>query len=88
MPRRRPFDRLTLREQLMLQLEHRLVGALAAEDADCEWAVKHCDGTVRVVRVIVDEWLDQPVLEMLDPRSGEVVRRYTVSVLCWPAKGG
>lgn len=73
----------TFMERIAQRCEYLLVEAADQKVQTTKWSVTSRTGQVYDARLIVDEWTDTPVVELSDPETGEVVRRFFVTVNCW-----
>lgn len=76
----------TFMERIAQQCEYFLVEAAEQKAQATKWSVTSRTGQVYDATLIVDEWTDTPVVELSDPETGEVVRRFFVAVNCWLAQ--
>jgi hypothetical protein len=81
---RREPHRQSLMDGLAQSCEYLLVSAADQAASNSEWFVTSGNGTQYRARLVVDEWIDRPILEVTDPESGDVVQRFGIRVSCWP----
>ena len=83
---RKRHDRQSLVDSLAQSCEYLLVDAAERAAAETTWSLTSRRGKKYRARLIVDEWTDSPVIEVLDPDSGNVVQRFGVGSSCWPLR--
>ena len=76
-------QKMVLAQRLALECKHLLVGAAEANASGGEWIVSDEMGKEFDARLIVDEGLDCPVIELRDGES-VVHFRFRVEVVCEP----
>jgi hypothetical protein len=73
-----------LAQRLSLECKHSLIEAAELNASGGEWIVSDEMGTEYDARLVVDEGLDCPVIELCDSESNTVHYRFRVEVLCEP----
>ena len=73
-----------LAQRLSLECKHSLIEAAELNTSGGEWIVSDEMGTEYDARLVVDEGLDCPVIELRDSESNAVHYRFRVEVLCEP----
>ena len=84
---RRSHGRQSLVDSLAQSCEYLLVDAAERAASGTEWTLTGRRGKRYRARLVVDEWTDSPVIEVLDPENGDaVVQRFGIGFSCWPLR--
>jgi len=77
-----------LAQRLALECKHSLIEAAELNASGGEWIVSDEGGTEYDARLVVDEGLDCPVIELRDSDTEAVSYRFRIEVLCEPVPKG
>jgi hypothetical protein len=84
------FDRQPPRPSILIDVaqdcEYLLVEAALGFASEREWKVRSSRGREYRAVLTVDEWTDSPLVEIRNPKSGEVVQRVAIGVTAWLIK--
>jgi hypothetical protein len=84
---RRNHGRQTFVDRLAQSCEYLLVEAAERAASESEWSLRSRRGNQYKARLVVDEWTDSPIIEVLDPEKDDaVVQRFGIGFSCWPLR--
>ena len=74
-------------DSLAQSCEYMLVDAAERAASETEWSLTSRRGKQYKARLVVDEWTDSPIIEVLDPKNDDtVVQRFGIGFSCWPLR--
>jgi len=70
-------------DRIAQSCEYLLVAAAEHASMKAEWSVRGRSGREYRARLVVDEWNDCPVVELVNPETDRVVQRFGLKLSCW-----